>query len=438
MLDSWGRQHRGGIALALFCLLALIPVTSASAQDLPASIAASEARVQVDAGEVGELKDALAPVTSHLEQTSRRAAPIRTEVRRAKRQVATLERRAHTRQATAAARAARIEESNRKSSEKHEEKVTSGVGLGLALLAIAAIVTGWGWFRASAAVAALTRLTLGRAVGLCVGSGLLAVIVGAVLRGSQGATAALAMALLVLGLILPVAFLLARHSAEIQRGRSRPLLRRERFPVRLTQGFAAVLALFSLIAFSSALLAPTAESNDVPAAVRSEADSGIHDYRPLAAAEKRVKRLEEKAAPLFAGLRQAKQAARRVKGGLAHAEARMTAAEGKAEAFSRRLVALEGREEREREAAERREEKERAAEERAFARAAEREAEEFEEAGACDPNYVGECLHDGIGDYDCAEGSGDGPNYVYSPVEVVGADPFGLDEDGNGIGCQDE
>lgn len=433
MLNSWGRQHLGGIALALLCVLALVSGASALAQDLPASITAAEARAQVAAGEVGELKDALAPVTSRLEQTSRRAAPIRSEVRRAKHRVATLERRERTRQAAAAARAARIGKSNRKSVEKHEEKVTSGIGLGLALLAVAAIVLGWGWFRASAAVAASTRLTLGQAVGLCVGSGLLAVIVGAALRGAHGVAAAIGTALLFLGLILPVAFLLARHSAQIQRGRSRPLLRRERFPVRLTQGLAAILALFCLVAFGSAVFAPAAESNSVPAAVRSEADSGIRDYRPLTAAENRAKRLAGKAAPLFASLRQAKQATRRAKGALARAEDRMTAAEG----FSRRLVALEAREQRELEAAQRREEKERAAEERALARTAEREAEEFEEAEACDPNYVGECLHDGIGDYDCAGGSGDGPNYVYSPVEVVGADPFGLDEDGNGIGCQD-
>ena len=64
--------------------------------------------------------------------------------------------------------------------------------------------------------------------------------------------------------------------------------------------------------------------------------------------------------------------------------------------------------------------------------------EEEEQAQACDPSYVGECLKDGIGDYDCAGGSGDGPNYVYSEVTVVGPDVFGLDANGNGIGCEGE
>jgi hypothetical protein len=55
----------------------------------------------------------------------------------------------------------------------------------------------------------------------------------------------------------------------------------------------------------------------------------------------------------------------------------------------------------------------------------------------CDPNYAGQCLKDGIGDYDCSSGSGNGPNYVYGTVRVVGADPFGLDRDDDGLGCED-
>ena len=55
----------------------------------------------------------------------------------------------------------------------------------------------------------------------------------------------------------------------------------------------------------------------------------------------------------------------------------------------------------------------------------------------CDPNYTGQCLKDGIGDYDCSSGSGNGPNYVYGTVRVVGSDPFGLDRDNDGLGCED-
>ncbi|WP_322761267.1 hypothetical protein [Frankia sp. Cr2] len=57
-------------------------------------------------------------------------------------------------------------------------------------------------------------------------------------------------------------------------------------------------------------------------------------------------------------------------------------------------------------------------------------------AGNCDPAYPDVCLHDGIGDYDCAGGSGDGPNYVRGPLRVRSPDPFGLDHDHDGTGCE--
>jgi len=54
----------------------------------------------------------------------------------------------------------------------------------------------------------------------------------------------------------------------------------------------------------------------------------------------------------------------------------------------------------------------------------------------CHPSYVGVCLTPGIGDYDCAGGSGNGPNYVAGPFQVVGYDEFDLDRDGDGVGCE--
>ena len=55
---------------------------------------------------------------------------------------------------------------------------------------------------------------------------------------------------------------------------------------------------------------------------------------------------------------------------------------------------------------------------------------------ACHPSYVGVCLEEGIGDYDCAGGSGNGPNYIAGPFQVVGYDEFDLDRDNDGIGCE--
>ena len=40
-------------------------------------------------------------------------------------------------------------------------------------------------------------------------------------------------------------------------------------------------------------------------------------------------------------------------------------------------------------------------------------------------------------DVDCAGGSGNGPRYVNGPVSVNGSDPYGLDSDGDRVGCED-
>ncbi len=78
----------------------------------------------------------------------------------------------------------------------------------------------------------------------------------------------------------------------------------------------------------------------------------------------------------------------------------------------------------------------REAERQARAAAKEAKAAAEAQAEACDPNYSGACLDPNSSDYDCSGGSGDGPDYVDGPVEVVGSDPFDLDRDGDGVGCE--
>jgi hypothetical protein len=56
-------------------------------------------------------------------------------------------------------------------------------------------------------------------------------------------------------------------------------------------------------------------------------------------------------------------------------------------------------------------------------------------APQCDPNYSGACVPI-ASDVDCAGGSGNGPAYVQGPVRVIGRDIYGLDADGDGIGCE--
>ncbi|MEK1925052.1 MAG: hypothetical protein AAAB11_06340 [Rhizobium giardinii] len=57
-----------------------------------------------------------------------------------------------------------------------------------------------------------------------------------------------------------------------------------------------------------------------------------------------------------------------------------------------------------------------------------------EAENGCDPNYD-PCVPI-ASDVDCASGSGNGPAYVEGPVRVIGTDIYGLDRDGDGVGCE--
>lgn len=60
----------------------------------------------------------------------------------------------------------------------------------------------------------------------------------------------------------------------------------------------------------------------------------------------------------------------------------------------------------------------------------------------CDPSYTNVCIPVGSADYDCAGGSGNGPNYISGPVyvrhDVANPDPHGLDRDKDGVGCENQ
>jgi hypothetical protein len=52
----------------------------------------------------------------------------------------------------------------------------------------------------------------------------------------------------------------------------------------------------------------------------------------------------------------------------------------------------------------------------------------------CHPSYSG-CVPI-ASDVDCAGGEGNGPAYVDGPVYILGSDPYGLDGNGDDVGCQ--
>ncbi len=58
--------------------------------------------------------------------------------------------------------------------------------------------------------------------------------------------------------------------------------------------------------------------------------------------------------------------------------------------------------------------------------------------GSCTPGYSPCLVYHGGADYDCSGGSGNGPYYTAPGVTytVSGSDPYGLDANGNGLGCE--
>ena len=325
------------------------------------------------------------------------------------------------RQGRAAARVSQLEAEHRQAVAHHDDQVKNGIGFGLAALVAAAIALGWGWFRASAAVAALSELSLGQAIGLCVGGGFVLLIAGAGLSGADGVVGAIGAFVLFLGFVLPTALLLGRHSVEIQRGRAKPTLRRERMPEWVTRLVAGLMVAIFLVGLGQAVFADSAGSSGVPAQLRDEGEKSVDALggRELAAAGTEAVRLRREASRPIAEQDSARRALKQATNQVRQAESKLARATANARYFTRRLAATAAREEREAAKA---------------VELAEREAEEAEPAPEeCDPNYSG-CLDPNSPDYDCEGGSGDGPDYT-GTVTVLGVDHYGLDADGDGIGC---
>jgi hypothetical protein len=57
-------------------------------------------------------------------------------------------------------------------------------------------------------------------------------------------------------------------------------------------------------------------------------------------------------------------------------------------------------------------------------------------SGRPDPSYPDVCLDPNAEDDDCAGGSGNGPRFVEGPTRVRPPDPFDLDREGDGWGCE--
>ena len=412
------------IALAL---LGWSPASASAAQDPRASLADAEQRIAALAGEASSRQQRLEAAEADLGARETAAAPVLQALERSEGEAQRLRVQLAEQEEGADTRIARLQEQRQQEADDHNREVRTGVGFGLAALVAGFIALAWGWFRATAAVAALTEMQPGQAIGLCVGGGLLLVVVGAALGSSYGAAGAIGSFLFCLGLILPTALLLARHSAEVQRGRSTPLLRHRRLPAWVSLTTAGLMLVVFAASTGSAIFADGASSQPVSPELREEAKASLEGSgaEELKAVEEEVARAKQQAAPPLARLDAAEEALATARQRLQGVKRRLANAKADRRSSARRLVALEEQEQRDAERAEARAIRE----EEALI-----QEEEEQLASECHPSYS-PCLDPYSSDYDCEGGSGDGPDYT-GTVTVTGYDEYGLDDDGDGIGCE--
>jgi hypothetical protein len=422
------------LLLAVFAALLAIGAAGASAQDPAAGLAAAEGKVAQLEGESPTLQSRVSAAEARYRAAVRHAAPALGALRHDKAEVRRLRRHLAAREQKAKADISRLEDQHQQEVDDHDEEVRNGVGFGLAALVAGLIALGWSFFRASAPVAALTELDLGRAVGLCVGGGFLLLIVGLVLGSSGGAVGAIGSFLFCLGFILPTALILARHSAEVQRGRSKPLLGRESLPSWIPLATAGLMAATFLASTGSAIFATGASSQPILPQLEQQAQAASEGEgaEELKAAREGVASATRQAAAPLARRDGAQRQLTSARRGYRHLQQQLAGARSSRRLFTRRLIALEVQEQRELEKEEAQAQRE--LEEREEAEAEEAEEAEAEAASECDPNYSG-CLDPYSPDYDCAGGSGDGPDYT-GTVSVFGEDHYGLDSDSDGVGCE--
>jgi len=407
-----------GLTLFSFALM------SGSVSADPASdLSAAESRVADAEAEVAVAHERLEGARADYAAAARQAGPYAEAARVAREESRDLRTELLDRQQEARDEIARLEAAKQQEEEDQDDEVTLGIGLGIGLFIAAAIALAWSWFRASAPVAALVRMQLGQAVALCVGGGFLLLVVGAAMADADGFVAALGSTIATLGLVLPVALLLARHSVEVERGRAKPVLRRKRLPRWVPRVTAGLLLLFGLVMLIGGIATEDPDAPPVSAQLREEAEDpeqGPEASRLTQAKTEAAGAGKEAAGPI-AKERALAQVARKAARELRRAKSRLADAHADERRFERRLAVLVAREEREAERQAEREAEE--AEE-----LEEIEEESFEEEGSgCDPNYSG-CVPAYPPDVDCAE--------VGESVSSYGTDPHGLDADGDGIGCE--
>lgn len=409
-----GNRWSKAALLAAVATLVLAVFGDAALADPATDLGEAESRVASAEGNADAAEGRVDGAQARYAAASRRAEPLAAAARTARAGAADMRDQLADKQREAREEIAELEEVQRQEEEDHDEEVAMGIGLGLTALVAAMIALGWGRFRSSTAVAALVRMQLARAVALCVGGGFLLIVIGAVLGIGSGLPGVLGTFLFCLGFVLPTAFLLGRHSAEVRDGQAKPLLGRERLPSWVSRSAAALLLLIGLGSLGAAIFSEEPAATPISPQLREGADalsqgSGSEEWEEARA---EVTAAGRRAAGPLAEQRSARIELRRTTRQLRSAKRRLASAESDQRRFANRLAVVREREERE--AIKEQEQ-------------AEQEAEEESESSGCEPGYS-PCVPYYPPDVDCSEVSGS--------VTVTGSDPHGLDADGDGVGCE--
>ncbi len=418
-MDYKWRGRTGWIAL--IAAIALVALSSpAEALDPSTGLAEAESRAASAEAEIASAEQQVDATQTQYAATTRRAEPAAAAAQAARTELQGLRAELLAQQQRASAEIAAQEASHQEEVDDHDQEVAYGIGIGLAALVGAGIALGWGRFRTSAPVSALTGIELGKALALCLGGGFLALLVGAALGDAAGLVGVMGALLVGLGLVLPIAFLLGRHSAQVQQGRSNAVSKRERLPSWVPRTTAALLLILALGGLGSSLdEAPTMSSPSPQLQEEANALTKGPGARQLTEARSKSKAAQEAAVAPLSQQRAARVDLRRATGALRGAKSLLVEAKAEQRRFTRRVEVVVAREEREATRAAEKAERE-----------AEVQAEEEAEAvptSSCDPNYSG-CVPAYPPDVDCSE--------VGETVTVLGEDPHGLDADGDLSGCE--
>jgi hypothetical protein len=402
-------------------LLGLFSTPLAQAQDPYADLAAAqealaeaEAQLQAAEAQAKEAQVALAPVEAQTEAATSKANAATGKAERIEGEL--VDSREDAAQTVEAAGVA-----NDKELDAHEEDQATAIGVGLGLAVLALVVLFWQRVRESSVLGWLADQTTGRAIGICVG----AAFVGLVLAGALLESAPLlGTFLFVLGLGLPVLGWMARHSIRVARGDGTALYLTDRLGSRGLQITAALIAVVALMALVVGLTSGEPELEQLSAETvrlaKQAADDPADPPTPaLIAARKKAEPLVAQAEDLRDEQAEARAVLASANRKLDDAVASVSDSKDEIEDATKLIAEQEAQAERQAARA---------------AAAAERAAEEADgpSGGGCTPGYS-PCLPP-ASDYDCEGGSGDGPEYT-GVVSISGSDPYDLDADGDGTGC---